>query len=91
MSNNCLGLITAVKKAFENGIYGKSYKWECGLGGYDTGYQCSFRHTPYFEIKADDSIVFLCPSLMKRRTGLTPSDIVEYLNEVFNFHIAEEE
>ena len=87
MSNNCIGLITAIKEAFENGLYGKSFKWECALGGYNTGYLCSFKGVPYFEIKEDDSLLFLNTSLMKRKTGLTPDDVLDYLNEVFNFSI----
>jgi len=86
------GLISAVREAFRDGRYGKYGKWECGLGGYDTGYQCSYNHIPYFEIKEDDTIKFLNPSLMKRKVGITPEEVIDYLNEYddFNFSMSDE-
>lgn len=85
---NCLGLITAVSKAFDNGKMGKSFKWVCALGGYNTGYQCSFKGIPYFEIKSNNTIEFLNIHLMQKNTGLTPEIILDYLNEKFEFERA---
>lgn len=85
---NCIGLITAVLEAFNNGEKGGSFNWVCALGGYDTGYQCSFKGIPYFEIKSNNTVEFLNIPLMQRNTGLTPDIILDYLNEKFEFERA---
>lgn len=84
------GMIKAIEKAFDDGRYGRYGDWECGLGGYDTGYQVSYEHIPFFEIKEDDTIKFLSNNLMKRKTGYTPQDIIDILSEIGDYTMSSE-
>lgn len=84
------GMIKAIEKAFDDGRYGRYGDWECGLGGYDTGYQVSYKHIPFFEIKEDNTIKFLSNNLMKRKTGYTPQDIIDILSEIGDYTISTE-
>lgn len=84
------GMIKAIEKAFDDGRYGRYGKWECGLGGYDTGYQVSYEHIPFFEIKEDDTVKFLSNNLMKRKTGYTPQDIIDILSEIGDYTMSSE-
>ena len=84
------GMIKAIEKAFDDGRYGRYGKWECGLGGYDTGYQVSYEHIPFFEIKEDDTVKFLSNNLMKRKTGYTPQDIIDILSEIGDYTMTSE-
>ena len=84
------GMIKAIEKAFDDGRYGRYGKWECGLGGYDTGYQVSYEHIPFFEIKEDNTVKFLSNNLMKRKTGYTPQDIIDILSEIGDYTMTSE-
>lgn len=81
------GMLKAINKAFDDGKYGSNGKWECGLGGYDTGYQVSYERIPYFEIKSDNSVLFLNKNLMYRKLGLTVEDIMNALSALDEFTI----
>ena len=81
------GMLKAINKAFDDGKYGSYGEWECGLGGYDTGYQVSYERIPYFEIKSDNSVLFLNKNLMYRKLGLTVEDIMNALSALDEFTI----
>lgn len=84
-------MLSAINKAFNDGRYGKSGNWECGLGGYDTGYEVSYKNIPLFDIQGDDIKFLLDKYYMKRHFGITNEDIMDYLGEIGSFNALQDE